>query len=177
MRQALRPGIAYLLLFATSALGTTGWLRLQLGAAPELPPAPSPPSSTLAPHAAPADVAPAPSAVTDPAIEAAARVRELARRSLQLADGDQVLEALRGMGEVATPESLEAMSYLASSSAQLRVRFAAVDTLHGLASRQGDPDGRIRTLLLSLDAPDTQTLELAQEAAAEIEAAAASTLR
>src|SRR5512139_849704 len=92
----------------------------------------------------PAEAAPAPP-------DAAARVRELARRSLSTGESIEILAALEGMTQTLTPESLDALSILAASNQDPEVRFQAVEVLRQLAAHRGDTDGGIRSVLRGLN--------------------------
>lgn len=180
MRQALRPMLHHSLLFVASITVTTAWLRWTheqpLEAAGTMSAVSESRQAAVAPlqprRPATREDPPAAHEVGPPELDIRrARMRELAQVSLASTDAEQVIEAMRGMTEIVTPESLQALSVLAHRPTDARVRLAAIGTLRDLAIAQGDGDGRIRAVLhaSTRNAPDAQTLELAGEAAALIE--------
>lgn len=98
-----------------------------------------------------------------------AKVQQLANVSLSSGDTESIISAVNGMSTVPTAESLYALSQLAGSPGNIRVRVAAVDTLRTLGS-SGDGDGRIRQTLQQLtQAEDEMVSRRARDAIREIE--------
>lgn len=168
MKFSTRDAGVYGVMLALSMTATTLWLRARASDVGD-PAPPEPPSIEPAPfvatNAPPVDTAPvAP-------VDEAARVAELARRSLSTGESLEIIAALEGMTRTATPESLDALGTLASTSEDVEVRLDAVDVLRALAANRGDADGSIRSVLRGLNGGiDTQVAEAGQDIAAEMDA-------